>query len=76
MPLFTLYHTFLGGYTSLQSIVVVDGRVVVGIFVMVEAFVLVLNPAVVDPAVVLGIGVVGHELDCVSTIQDALQYAM
>lgn len=80
--LFNLYHTFLGGYTLLQSRVVVDGvEVEVGILVVggseveIEALVVVLNTAVVECAVVLGIGVVGHGLDCISTLQDALQYA-
>lgn len=50
---------FLCGYTSLQSRVVVDGIVDVEIVVL----------------VVLGIDVVGHGLDCMSTLQDALQYA-
>lgn len=71
---------FLGGFTSLQSVVdgVVDGmEVEVGVVVVEEivAFVVVPNTAVVERAVVLGIGVVGHGLDCVSTLQDVLQYA-
>lgn len=76
---------FLGGYTSLQSRVVVGGLVVgvkvdVGVDVVerveVEsmAFVVVLYTVVVEPAVVLG-GDVGHGLVCFSTLQDTLQYA-
>lgn len=63
----------------MQSLVVVDGmEVEVGIFVVEEimVFVVVLNTAVVECAVVLGVGVVGHGLFCFSTLQDALQYAM
>lgn len=70
----------------MQSKVVVDGVVdgvvaEVGIVVVgaaeleIMAFAVVLNTAVVECAVVLGIGAVEHGLDCVSTLQDALQYA-
>lgn len=39
------------------------------------ALVMVLNAAVVECTVVLGIGVVGHGLECVTTLQEALQNA-
>ncbi len=59
-----LYQTFLLGYTSLQSKVVVDGIV---------------DPVEIDVGivvvVVLGADVVGHGLDCFSTLQDVLQCA-
>lgn len=60
--------SFLVEFISLQSVVVVDG--VVDGEEDTEASV------VVERAVVLGIGVVGHGLDSVSILQDALQYAM
>lgn len=76
----------LGGFTLLQSREVVDEGVdgvevevgtdvVGGTELEIVAFVVVLNTAVVEGAVELGVVVVGHGLDCVSTLQDALQYA-
>lgn len=53
---------FFGGDTSLQSRVVVGGTAVEGTEVEIVV------------VVVLGIGV-GHGLDCISTLQDALQNA-
>lgn len=47
----------------------------VGIELDVVAFAVVLNTAVVERMVVLGVGVVGQGLECISTLQDALQYA-
>lgn len=44
--------------------------------VEVGAFVVELSNEVEECAVVLDIDVVGHGLDCVSTLQDALQYAL
>lgn len=66
---FKQFNTFLGGSTSMQSRVVVDG-VDDGINGGVDE--------VVKGLVVLnwvGIGVVGQGVDSVSTLQDALQYA-
>lgn len=69
---------FLGGYSSLQSTGVVEGvdeGIVIDVVEAIVAFVVVPNKEVVDCAVVLGIGVVVHEEDWISTSQDALQYA-
>lgn len=69
---------FLGGYSSLQSTGVVEGvdeGIVIDVVEEIVAFVVVPNKEVVDCAVVLGIGVVVHEEDWISTLQDALQYA-
>ena len=58
----------------MQSRVVVNG-VEVGILVVVEKVDFVVVMITVECTVVLGIGVVGHGVDCFSTLQDALQCA-
>lgn len=70
------YHTFFGGYTSLQSREGEDeaGTVVAETELEIVAFVVVLNTGVVEGGMVLdGGGVVVHRLFCSSTSQDALQ---
>lgn len=62
----------------MQSRVVVDGvvdRVEVDVGILVVGGTELEIVALVVVLAVLGIGVVGHGEECVSTLQDALQYA-